>query len=219
MNIKISKEQHDRLCKINYKEFIFGSRLFGTETKESDYDYIRIYNPDDIFSFKSYLPNINSFQFDSVDTNEQFIWMTVRQFYQNLYSGDGTMQSDIFLFSGKFKNVLETCRTLKVIKAYLGVARRDLKLHKTKHKLFHANRSFYIASCLIDNVMPKKEVIKNMKNNLLSKEDLLPLLQANREKANEMYQNHELHNYYIPDVGDDLLQIMINSNNTREFRY
>lgn len=44
MNIKITKEEHERLCRVPYEEYLFGSRLFGTHTEKSDYDYIRVYN-------------------------------------------------------------------------------------------------------------------------------------------------------------------------------
>ena len=40
-----------------------------------------------------------------------------------------------------------------------------------------------------------------------------------RERANSMYEKQELQNYYIPQVDDDLLQIMLDANNKREFKY
>lgn len=221
MNIKIKKEHHERLCEQSYIEYVFGSRLFGTNTKDSDYDYIRVYEYENMFPAKTYLPNIHSFQYDDIKNNSQYIWMTKEQFFHGLYSGDGTMQSDILMFGGHWSKdiALNTCRTYKVIKAYLGVAKRDLRLHNTDNKLFHANRSYHIANSLVDNVLPKKEDIIKLKNNLLSKDNLLPLINKLRVKVNVMYEQQMLENYFVPSVGDDLLQIMLDANNTREFRY
>lgn len=150
MNIKISKEEHERLCKVPYEEYLFGSRLFGTHTKESDYDYIRVYNYEDVFATKMIgLPNIHSFQVDLEGV--QYIWMTKEQFWGGLRSGDGTMQSDILMFGNHFNKdfALKICRSYNIVKAYLGVAKRDLKLHKNEKKRFHAHRSIYIAQELM----------------------------------------------------------------------
>lgn len=221
MNIKISKEQHQRLCAVSYIEYPFGSRLFGTHTDESDYDYIRVYNYDEVFDIKSYHPNIHSFQYDDVENNSQYIWMTKEQFYGCMYSGDGTMQTDILMFSGKFtyEKALNVCRTYKVIKAYCGVAKRDVKLHNTDKKRFHAQRSIYIASCLIKGELPKLDYIRNIPNNLLSRNTLIKLADETRKEANQMYMDGKLNNYYVPKTDDDLLNLMIGANNIKEFKY
>lgn len=221
MNVKITKEQHERLCKSKYIEYEFGSRLFGTHREDSDYDYMRIYKYDSVYKkvIKG-LPNIHSLQYDNSENNTQYIWVTEEQFWTNLYSGDGTIHSDILMFSeGADDLALKMCRTFKIIRAYCGVAKRDLKLHNGKNKLFHANRSLYIAECLIDNILPTKEKIQEIALNLENKEVLLQKEIRTRQKASDMYQNHLLHNYYIPETEDDLLNIILQSNNTRKFKY
>lgn len=224
MNVKITKEQHERLCKSEYLEYEFGSRLFGTNRKDSDYDYMRIYKYNSVFKpVVKGLPSIHSFQYDDVENSSQYIWVTEEQFWANLMSGDGTIHSDILLFSKDSKlfnnKVMEMCRTYKIIRAYLGVVERDLKLHKTGNKLFHANRGLYIAECLINNKLPKKEIIQELAKNLESKEAVLEKTKINRKIASKMYENRELENYYIPDTEDDLLNIMLQANNIREFKY
>jgi len=221
MNIKITKEQHERLCKSEYLEYEFGSRLFGTNRKNSDYDYMRVYKYESVYSkgFKG-LPNIHSLQYDDLENNSQYIWVTEEQFWCNLFSGDGTIHSDILMFSDNVTDLaLKMCRTFKIIRAYCGVAKRDLKLHNSGNKLFHANRSLYIAECLIDNILPTKEKIQEIALNLENKEVLLQKEIKLRQKASDMYQNHLLHNYYIPETEDDLLNIILQANNTREFKY
>ena len=221
MNIKITKEQHERLCKSKYVEYKFGSRLFGTNKEDSDYDYMRVYKYESVYNehYKG-LPNIHSLQYDDYENNSQYIWATEQQFWCNLFSGDGTINSDILMFSnGADEEVLKVCRTFKIIRAYCGVSKRDLKLHNSKNKLFHANRSLYIAESLINNVLPTKEKIQEIALNLKNKDWCLHKEIELRRKASDMYQNHLLHNYYIPETDDNLLNIILQANNTREFKY
>ena len=47
--------------------------------------------------------SIHSWQFDDEENNTQYVWLTERQFYQNLFSGDGNMIADVVLLSGDFE--------------------------------------------------------------------------------------------------------------------
>lgn len=89
MNIKITKEQHERLSNQFFNEYIFGSQLHGIASEDSDEDYIRVYDFDDVFPLERYtlpynLPNIHSFQYDDVENNKQYVWMSEEQFWRNL---------------------------------------------------------------------------------------------------------------------------------------
>lgn len=221
MNIKITKEDHERLCNVHFAEHLFGSRLFGTNTEESDYDYIRVYSYSDVFD-KDYmwLPNIHSFQFD--DDGVQYIWMTQEQFWLGLSNGDGTMQADILLFGNVFDKdfALNMCSTYNVVKAYLGVARRDLKLHpKSDKKRFHAHRSIYMAQELLKGRLPNIEVIKELPDNLSDKEVLDVWCSEIRSELNNKYDKGEISRYYIPETEDTLLRKMFLANNIKEFKY
>jgi predicted nucleotidyltransferase len=227
MNIKITKEQYERLCNLDYKEYLFGSQLHGIANKNSDYDYIRVISDDFYQSFTSlavYLPNIHSWQYDG-ENNTQYVWMTEKQFYHNLFSGDGNMISDVVLLSGEFENSLFLCQTYKIIKGYIGVAKRDLKLHgNNEKKRFHALRSLYMADELMDNELPTVEKIKLLyKNysgvNLPSKEYLVKKEQELRNRLNEMLDKGEIDMYPKFKEENELVQIMMNSNNIREFKY
>jgi hypothetical protein len=222
MNVKITKEEHERLCRSQFIEYTFGSRLFKTHTTDSDLDLMRVYDYNTVFSHGDYhMPNIHSFQYDDVENKTQYLWLTQRQFWQNLYSGDGTMQSDVVLFSGKWDEAeaLLLCRTFKVIKAYCGVAKRDLKLHKDPKKIFHAHRSLYIAKKLIEREMPCIEDIQDIKENPFEPETLQLMEKDFRAQAARLYESHGLHNYTIPVTIDSLLNKMLEANNIREFRY
>lgn len=227
MNVKITKEQHEYLCTLPYKEYLFGSQLHGIANKDSDWDYIRVISVDFYLSFTSlakYLPNIHSWQYDG-DNNTQYVWMTEKQFYHNLFSGDGNILCDIVILSDKFDNPLFLTRTYKIIKGYIGVAKRDLKLHgNTEKKRFHAMRSLYMADKLLDGELPTVEMIKELyKNysgaNLPSKEFLVKKEQELRDRLNDMLNKGEIDLYPRFKEEDELIQILANSNNIREFKY
>lgn len=226
MNIKITKEQHERLSEKYFAEYIFGSQLHGIASEDSDEDYIRVYDFDDVFPSEKFtlpyrLPSIHSFQHDDVENNKQYVWMTEEQFWRNLWSGDGNMVADVILLSGRFNNPLHLCRTYKICKAYIGVSKRDLKLHgNVEKKCFHAYRSLMMAEKLMDNVLPTTQDIIDLKASTLpSKEELFEKERELRKRLNDMYNKGEITLYPKFEVDDDLLGTMFDSNNIKEFKY
>ena len=151
MNIKINKEEADYIFSLNNKQYIFGSKLYGTSNDDSDTDILVIYE-----SFHKerdvFYPNYHQFQYDDLENNKQYVFTSKEMFYKNLLSGDSTINSDIVLFNDNFidiKDKLNICRTYKVIKAYIGFANRDIKnINKGKNKHFHIERSLYSAEKL-----------------------------------------------------------------------
>lgn len=223
MNVKINKQQHERLTSKMLTSHIFGSRLHGTNTEDSDTDYIGIISDefyDEFNTLAKYLPNIHSWQYDDVENNTQWVWLTVSQFWRNLFSGDGNMIADVVILH-KLGDTLFLTRTHKVIKGYLGVARRDLKLHpRCKKKRFHAMRSLMFAEKLIDGELPVVEDIKSLREKeLMSREELLIREKELRAEINMMLDSGSLDLYPVFEESDDLVQIMTNSNNIREFKY
>lgn len=227
MNVKITQEQHDYLCSLGYEEYIFGSQLHGIATKESDYDYVRVISDSFYEGFTTlakFLPNIHSWQFDG-DDNTQYVWMTETQFWRNLFSGDGNMIADIVLLSGRFDNPLFLCNTYKIAKAYIGVAKRDLKLHgNSDKKKFHALRSLYMAETLMNNQLPTAEAIQLLYQNyggcyLPSKESLSDKEEVLRKRLNDMLNRKEIRTYPLFEERNPLVQIMTNTNNITEFKY
>ena len=225
MNTKISKEQHIELNSLPYKEFIFGSHLHGVATDNSDFDYIRIINDsfyDKFTTLAKYLPNIHSFQFDDRENNTQIIWMTERQFYHNLFSGDGNMIADIVILSGKFNEVaLFYTFTYKVIKGYLGVAKRDIKIHKdNEKKRFHAYRSLYMGETLMKKELPKVEDIKALRCGELPTKEWISNKENNlRSELNSMLNSGVITHYPKFKENDTLVQLMVYCNNIVEFKY
>lgn len=230
MNVKINKSQFEYLNLYQIGKYLFGSQLHGIAKKDSDYDYVIVLN--DIlykrFDTKAiYLPNFHSYQYDCEEGNTQYVLMTETQFYRNLFSGDGNMIADIILLNEShpdYENRMHLCRTYKIIKGYLGVAKRDLKMHgNDKKKRYHAFRSLAMAEDLIDNVKPSVKMIKALHEDFLieptTKEDLLRDESILRDTLNTMLNQGEIDLYPNFKEDNELIQIMTNSNNIREFKY
>lgn len=222
MNIKLKKSQHDSLCSLKFNEYVFGSQLHGLATSTSDTDIIRVLEEDIIFQRGSskgvFLPNIHTLQYDDVENNHQYIWMTTRQFYENLFSGDGHIISDVVLLSGKFDNAMFLCRTYKNIKGYLGLVKRDLRyFDKNVSKQRHCIRGLYIAECLIENRLPSLNAIKTLKT--ISRADITVKLELLRLISNSMYEKGELTLYPTFSEQDELVSLIVGANNIAEFTY
>lgn len=236
MNIKISKIEHERLLEYELGRGLMGSRMYGTDDENSDTDALLIYNPE-VFSgnfpiFTWGLPNIHQFQYDDKENNIQYIWTTEEQFWRNLYSGDSTINVDMLLFGAlpevmgwddvTLGNEVDICRTYKIIKAFLGFAKRDLnRIKDGKHKMFHACRSLYMADCLLENEYPTISYIQTLKNvcdgfSIEAQKDYMKQL---RVKATRLYEENKLSLYYVPKEHDTLLDKLLQSNNTKQFTY
>lgn len=233
MNIKISKKEHDYLLNdVPNRQFLFGSRLFETHTEKSDYDYLCIYDfsklSDVPYSVISAYPNIHSFQYDDKENNKQYIWMSAEQFHFNLRSGDGTILSDVILFNNCDENDYNIVRTTKVIRAYCGVAKRDMKLHaKDPKKRFHARKSIYIANCLMDGEMPLKSTIQSFMIDDVGVKDICKSIDDSRSRINKISDDNLLPTYHINltknvgdlTIGESLVYKLVKSNNIKEFKY
>lgn len=226
MNVKIKKEIFDFLLKYEKERFLFGSRLHGVNSEDSDYDYLIMLDNlfyDNYTTKAIFLPNIHSFQFDDLENNTQYVLMTERQFYHNLFSGDGNMLADIVLFDDYFKDEsLFLCSGYKTIKGYLGVAKRDLKMHSNdSKKKFHAKRSLITAEALMNGKIIDREEYKYW---FKAKEELNIEKLFNdevrlRTKLNEMLDNQELDLYPKFIENNEAVRIMSDINNIREFKY
>jgi len=219
MNIPINKEQAHRLFAHVKQQFLYGSRLFGTHTEESDYDLVMLYHYDDVFEENHYLPNIHSFQYNNEEENADIIFMTYEQFWKSFYDADGTLYADIILFSGWFSNdeALRMCRAYKIIKGYCGTAKRDLTNVKEEKLIRRSEKNLYIANCLLANKFPELKVIQTIYKNTYDVNYLRLNEKFIREEANELFNKNELSNYSIPTTEDDLLNIMLHGNNLKEY--
>lgn len=235
MNVKINKEVCDYLMD-NYAKnnFVFGSHLHGVANENSDTDYIIILDnllEDNFNTIAKYLPNIHSYQFDDIENNSQLVLMTEKQFYQNLFSGDGNMVADVVILNDNFKYLNVDCRhdsyrlfltkTYRIIKGYLGVAKRDIKIHgNNEKKRFHAVRSLYMAEELMNNRLPTVNGIQELRKlPLPDKEDILVKEDILRNKLNKMLDDRLITHYPKFEENNEAIQIMNEANNVINFKY
>jgi predicted nucleotidyltransferase len=162
MNIPIKDfDFYKQLKKATLVRIEFGSHLYGTKNENSDTDYLYIYRTSES-ELRSFLQSHHAFQFKELGFDHNFI--SLHAFIRNLLNGDSTVHFEV-LHSDDLKN----CAELKflydmrydlvnyaLVKSYLGLARRDLRLrHKQKTEydamkaILHAYRGFFYAESLV----------------------------------------------------------------------
>lgn len=220
MNIIISREEHTFLQTIEVRRFVIGSRLYGTAHAASDTDYLCLYRTSCV-ELHSGLPNFHQFQYKDVDEPIDWNYCSELQFWKNLHSGESTIHADIILFTDLKEQKLNICRTYKIIKAYLGFAKRDIKeMGKgNAKKAMHAARGLYCAASLLEHRLPALHDIQELYLQQHTRDELSEKEQALRATVNRLYDAGDLPDYYIEDCGHPLWQKLLQSNNTREFRY
>lgn len=165
MNIHIGKEMFDTLMASTIGSYEFGSTLYELSTDTSDVDIMHIFVPSDNME-KSYVWDNSMFQYkeDGVD----HIFTTIDGFIRNLLTGDSTINFEILHSENNFEilgflfNNKKMFYNYSVLRAYLGFAKRDLKLAKDPKKMAHAIRGYNAAYSLYHN---------NTYNNISSESD------------------------------------------------
>lgn len=112
-------------------------------------------------------------------------------------------------------------RTFKIIKAFIGFAKRDLKQIKSgKNKLFHIQRGLYCAEGLLNNRLPVLSAFKGFSNQdikILENEEI-----ELRALCNELFDKNELTLFPktpIITTKNSLGEKLIQANNIKEFKY
>lgn len=227
MNIIISQEEHINLLNYVKNEIVFGSKLYGLNNENSDTDIMMIYETPESWhqQLQFYVVN-HQFQYKDRENNIDYIFTSIEQFWRNLINGDSTINTDIFLFSDMFdydKTLkLSLVRTYRIMKAYLGFAKRDFKkIAEGNHKLIHGIRCLYMVETLIANELPTIEGLKKyIENNKTKDFEFLTNGESMlRFKISDMLNKKEINHYFIPQTTDTLLNKLLNSLNTIEFKY
>lgn len=218
MNIKINKQQAEYLFSREQSRHLIGSRLYGTNREDSDWDYLVIYNSE--FKSDSYLPNYHQFQYTEGD--KDYIFTSEERFRMNLFSGDSTINADVILSRTNLNDSdkLNLLRTYNIIKAFIGFARRDTKHNKHRpSNLIHIHRGLTVAESLLENKLPTLD-FKNAK--LEAIEYYTAWEQSLRTRCNKLYEQNEILNYpkqLFLEPHNDLELLLIQSNNIKEFKY
>jgi len=224
MNIHIDSEEKNRLDNAVFCKFEVGSVLYGLETPESDRDFLSIYIPSKSEAF-SFLWEHHQLQYK--DNNIDYNYSSLQNFVRNILTGDSTINFEL-LFSEQlkesymrflYKNRKEFI-TYNVIKSYLGLAKRDLKMiksFKTKEdfkKLSHAVRGIKFAEQLLktnnlvlkdDSTFGFTEILKNIKCGEITEEKAREIKETYkksmsilRNTLNEKLENGEIKRFGNP---------------------
>lgn len=163
MNIHIEdKKLFEELKRISLVNIEIGSKMYGTDNEETDTDILYIYVPS-YEEMNSISASHHQYQFkeDGVD----HIFTDIYTFIKNSLNGDSTINFEV-INSKKLKgtklewlyNHRDVFRNYKILRAYLGRARKDLKQMKSKSdvkdmtkKLRHGIRSYQFACTVLEN--------------------------------------------------------------------
>lgn len=169
MNIHFKdKELFEALWDSTLYSVRVGSHLYGLDTELSDTDILCIYYPHKL-QMNSCFNNHHQLQYKDIEKNIDFIFVDIITFIRNLVSGDSTINFELInskeLLSEMEDNLLKSLydirkefQTFTVIRAYLGLARGDLKSlskEKTPHikwkKQCHIVRGRCIAKDMLES--------------------------------------------------------------------
>jgi len=132
MNIHFTdKELFERLKSATIAKVVVGSNMYGTNTQDSDIDYLSIYatSENELLSF---IKTHHQLQYkeDGIDYN----FVSLHNFLENCLSGDSTINFEVICSPALIGTELEFLHTHRksfltysVVRSYLGLARRDVK--------------------------------------------------------------------------------------------
>lgn len=129
MNIIISEDLHNKLQKYIVSTIEFGSALKGESTETSDKDLLHIVESADWWVSSS-VANQHLLQYKT--ENEDHIYCTAHTFVKSLLDGDSTIFLEMHKYGGLNNSCLEFLNKYdfvfyRSLRAYLGLARRDIK--------------------------------------------------------------------------------------------
>jgi len=227
MNIHIDETIHEQLELLKIDEHVVGSHMYGTNTEDSDKDIICIYETNSFKYFKDLeeayiydsLPNRTPLQYKDKENNIDYIWMTKRQFYQNLFAGDSPLWVECYLWSmgGDFRK----CITSKILRCLNGFCKRDLKKASKNHPSaekykLHATRMLYLQNKLLNETEP---ILGGWNRNSSTIIDLGNLNKVFKQKITGLSDKGLIPLYPSVECTSQRHQLIADANNTKEFKY
>ena len=156
MNIHLTEAEFNELNKRVILTVRVGSELYGLNNKKSDSDLLSIYAAP-VDNLHSLVQTHHQFQYKS--NNTDYLLCSLQSFVRNIILGDSPLNFEAldseairnhedlsFLY-----NFRSNLNNYQLIKGYLGLARRDLKMFKkdkSSKKMFHCLRGFLTAKTL-----------------------------------------------------------------------
>lgn len=236
MNIHFyNKEAFEELKRVTIFKTVVGSHMYGTEDKYSDIDMLYVYMPS-IEEITSISKNHHQFQYkeDGID----HIFVSIYDLIMNTLSGNSTIFFEVINHPSLVGTELEFLYNMrhsfsnhKIIRSYLGMARRDVKhisngsTDRDKNKkLNHVLRGYYFCEQILVNgfnpIIPKGSTFHNKieENKLITDsrdrhrigKDLLEKVSELREKVNTKLDDGTLgFPQYMRDCDMALLDLIL----------
>lgn len=236
MNIHIfNKEAFELLEEASIFSIDIGSTMYGTTNKESDKDLLHVYIPC-IEELTSFVETHHQFQYK--ENGVDYLFVNIFQFFRNALNGDSTINFEVInhfslentAFDWVYKNRF-IFANYRILKSYLGIARRDLK-HLSKErtirdknkKLAHVVRSYYFVEDILNQkfkpIIQKERLVEIIEIHQLKDSRKRHELMKNwsekieelRNLVNEKMDNHSLNlPYYMLPQHQQLLDEFIQS--------
>jgi predicted nucleotidyltransferase len=138
-----------------------GSKMYGTADEYSDTDILHIYIPS-IEELSSFVQTHHQFQYKEEEIDHLFV--NIFQFFQNSLSGDSTINFEVIHHPNLIGTALDWVyqhrhyfQNYKIIRSYLGMARRDLQAVKKANgnrlknkRMGHVVRGYHFAKAILD---------------------------------------------------------------------
>lgn len=185
MNIKIVEPISDNLV---VSMLPFGSRVYGTATLDSDFDYVVLVNLDlgnttlqwsGQFEYSDNLRTENVVDYTYVGANK-FEELSLNGSNNALFEAN-YIRTTIIAEARNAWNVLEKFYTYESEKLFLGLAKRDLEY---PDRMEHVKRSIWIAQKLANKEIIDFNEIKSIKNISGDKRVLKDLIKQMRTDMN-----------------------------------
>jgi len=226
-DIEKDKELFDNLMKATFVKVEVGSKMYGLEHKDSDTDLLCIYNTSKR-ELNMFDRSHHQIQFKVNDVD--YLFINIHSFLSNAISGDSTINFEVInskQILGSELDFLYKYRkyfyNYKIIRSYLGLARRDLKrididgkteFGKNK-KIAHAYRGIIsaqnIINILFSDTHKDKEIflreneineikteiwtLKNWKDRKIYSAELMKICNELRKHVNIVYDNNIFTSY------------------------
>ncbi len=131
MNIIIDTDTFTALSDYKVFDVEFGSALWGTKNEQSDSDILRIIEPSKMWLSAPYNTD-HLLQYKDEVNNIDYIFCTPQTFIRGIVNGDSAIFHEILRLGGLKHTQLSFLEkidfsTYKILRAYLGLAKRDIK--------------------------------------------------------------------------------------------
>lgn len=138
-----------------------GSKMYGTADEYSDTDILYIYIP----SFEELTSLVNTHhQFQYKEAEVDHLFVNIFQFFRNSLSGDSTINFEVIHHPNLIGTAMDWAyqhrhyfQNYKILRSYLGMARRDLhavkkgKTEREKNKrMMHVVRGYHFCKAILE---------------------------------------------------------------------